>query len=477
MHQFDNQHAERAAAATVLQNPDFLTEMDGKLDLAAFKNPANRAIIQMALELYNKGYTRFDKELLRNKITMMPVPGIENYQMQNYVEALLTADIESVNFSNYVGELREAHLKDSLHRLLNRSIEEVGRGDSASAMLGRLQSELYDMDSGINRNDEPVDIGKGIRETIYGLVDNPLVGIPTGIDILDEMTLGWIPKKFYFIGARPGEGKSALLLQCSSHAAYFAPKAKRVPVLYLDTEIDQREFKIRLTGHLAGVDTKIIQQGLWVKDEKMKQNVDRALYFVEKIGGIYHKEMPGYTLSDVVNTIRKYVYTHGIGLVIFDYIEEPTGEGDTSARWEKVGLVARTLKKYAQILEIPIVAALQQNREGADKSRVSSRMYAESDDVYKKADGAMALNRKSAEEIRKETIDAGTHRLQILKGRYHATSYNGLNLKYVGYCLRFWPARLQAIDQQDNNEHDGEARDEQSQIPVATDHPTGPLVP
>jgi replicative DNA helicase len=288
------------------------------------------------------------------------------------------------------------------------------------------------------------------------------------------MTLGWIPKKFYFIGARPGEGKSAFLLQCAAHAAYFA-KEKRVPVLYLDTEIDEKEFKIRLIGHLAGVDTKIIQQGLWTKDPRMKESVDKAIYFVNKIGGIYHKEMPGYSLSNVVNTIRKYVYSHGVGLVIFDYIEEPMDEGGDKARWEKVGLVARTLKKYAQILEVPVVAALQQNREGADKSRVSARMYAESDDVFKKADGAMALNRKSGEEIRKETLAAGTHRLQILKGRYHATSYNGLNLSYVGYCLRFWPARLQAMDQQEEN-NDGEANNEQ-QIPVATDHPTGSLVP
>ena len=476
MHQFDNQHAERAAAATILQNPDFLTEMDGRLDLEAFKNPANRAIIQLALDLYNGGYTKFDKELLRNRIVLVPVPGIENYQMQNYVEALLTADVESVNFGNYLEELRSSHLKDSLHKTLNRLIGEVANAKptQASTLLGKLQTELYDLDSGINRNDEPVDIGKTIKETIYGLVDKPLVGIPTGIDLLDDMTLGWIPKKFYFIGARPGEGKSAFLLQCTAHAAFFA-KAKRVPVLYLDTEIDDKEFKIRLTGHLAGVDTKIIQQGLWLKDPRMKENVDKALFFVHKIGGVYHKEMPGYSLSNVVNTIRKYVYSHGVGLVIFDYIEEPTDEGGDKARWEKVGLVARTLKKYAQILEIPIVAALQQNREGADKSRVSARMYAESDDVFKKADGAMALNRKSGEEIKKETIAAGTHRLQILKGRYHGTSYNGLNLSYIGYCLRFWPSRLQAMEQQEEN-HDGEVNNEQ-QIPVAAEHPTGSLVP
>lgn len=473
MHQ-PNLHAERATIATVLQRPDFLTEMSENLDLATFKNPANRAIMQLAVDLFNQGYTVFDKELLQNKITLIPVPGIDVYQMQNYIAALLDAQIEEVNFSNYLSELKEVHLKDSLHSLLTDSISDLGN-ESPTKLLGDLQTKLYNLDSGTNRNEDPVDIATRVEGVLEGLVSNPKVGIPTGIDILDDMTLGWLPKKFYFVGARPGEGKSAFLLQAAAHAAFFA-KDKRVPVLYLDTEIDEEEFIIRLTAHLSGVDSKIIQSGRWKENQDNRQNVEKAKYFIKKIGGIYHKELPGYSIANVVNIIRKYVYNYGVGLVIFDYIEEPSDEGDRAARWEKVGMVARTLKKYAQILGIPVLAALQQNKKGDEKSRVSSAAYAESDDVYKKADGALALNKKTAEEIRKETLAAGTHRLQILKGRYHATSYNGLNLRFVGPCLRFWPASLQSTEQGESNEHNGESSNEHA-LPTATDHPTGSLIP
>lgn len=476
MHQSNEAlHAERATVATILQNPEFLTQLPEKVNIAAFQNPANRAIVQLALQLYNDGYRQFDSELLKNRVTLMPVSGIQVSDMQNYVVALLTADIASVNFTKYLSELQEAHLHSEMSKLLHSSIADLGHVDMDPSMLmAKLQTKLYELDAGINKNEDATNIGMHVEETILGLLEEPKLGIPTGIDVLDEMTLGLLKKKFYFVGARPGEGKTAFMTQVGLHAAYFA-KEKRVPVLYIDTEIEDEEFEIRNVGHLAGVDTKIIQTGRFGDDPETKENVLRATHFIKKHGNIYHIELPSYSIANVVNLMRRYVYNYGVGLVIFDQIEEPAYEGDKKARWERVGLLARTLKQQAQILDIPVLAALQQNKKGADKSRVSSEAYAESDDVFKKADGAWALNSKSAAEIREETIQAGTHRLQILKGRYHAASYYGLNLRYVGYCLRFWPAQIQGTDQPEETGNDGDNSNEYA-LPVASENLTAPLV-
>ena len=473
MQLFENQQAERAAIATILQTPALIHELDNKISAAAFHNPANRALVQLAIDLNAAGFDIRDRELMRNKVVLVPVVGIEAHQMQDYVTALLSAEIEPANFNNYVRELQEAHLKESLHKILIDATAQV-MAHSPGQVIGDLQTQLYDLDHDKNNNEEPVDIGKTIRTTIMDLINQPLVGIPSGIDILDDITMGWLPRKLYMVGARPGRGKSAIGLQWASHAAFFA-KDHRVPVLYMDTEIDDREFKIRLTGHLAGVDTKIIQQGIWGRDPRQEENVKRALQFVEQTGGIYHKELPGYSVSSVVNTIRKYVYNFGVKLVIFDYIEEPADEGDGRARWERIGNVARALKQCAQMFDISVIVFLQQNREGEEKSRVTAKAFAESDIVFQKADCGMALNRKSGQEIQKETIQAGTHRLQILKGRSHGISWSGLNLRYVGYCLRFWPAQIQFTDQNDFNEQT--TAEEFNGIPQHAAFTTGSLVP
>lgn len=477
MHQSNESlHAERATVATVLQNPEFLTQLPEKVNIAAFQNPANQAIVKMALQLYNDGYRQFDRELLQNRITLVPVSGIQVSDMQNYVAALLAADIASVNFTKYLDELREAHLQSEMSKLLHSSIVDLGQKDmDPSMLLGKLQTKLYELDAGINKNDDATNIGMHIEHTIMGLMQEPKVGVPTGLDVLDEMTLGLMNKKFYFVGARPGEGKTAFMTQIGLHAAYFA-KEKRVPVLYINTEIEDEEFEIRCAGHLAGVDTKLIQTGRFADDPETKENVLRAKDFIKKHCNLYHIELPSYSIANVVNLMRRYVYNYGVGLVVFDQIEEPAYEGDRKARWERVGLLARTLKQQAQILNIPVLAALQQNKKGAEKSRVSSEAYAESDDVFKKADGAWALNKKSAAEIKEETIQAGTHRLQILKGRYHAASFYGLNLRYVGYCLRFWPAQIQGVDQSEETGNDGDNSNEYGPIPVASENLTRPLV-
>lgn len=474
MHQFENLHAERAIVASILQHPDCLIDLDNSIDLTAFKNPANRAIVQLALQLYNGGYTRFEKELLRNKITLVPVPGIEVHQMQEYVSALMSAETATVNFNNYVNELREAHLKESLNKLLNEVIGSIKDG-SAPKLLGDLQTRLYELSSGNTGEQEPVDVSKSIRQTIEQLVVSPEIGIPSGIDVLDAATMGWIGGKFYFVGARPGTGKSAFLLQCASHAAFFAPKDRRASVLYMDSEMNEKEFKIRLVGHLAGVDTKRIQAGLWQQDPREKENVEKALYFVEKIGGVYYYHMPGYSLSRTVNVIKKYVYNYGVKLVLFDQIEEPEDADKDRKTYERISLVGRTLKHQCQLLDIPILAALQLNKEGEEKSRVSSRAYAHTDGIYQKADGAFALTAKSANEIQKETIQAGTHRFQILKGRYCGNLYSGINLRYIKYCLRFWPAQIQFTEQVEQD-HANDEVSEQTGIPHATEFPTGPLV-
>jgi replicative DNA helicase len=475
MDQFNDTHAERAVLATLLKNPSFLNELDGKINLSAFKNPANRTLLSLILKLREDGFNAHDLELLQSRLITMPIPdGIEIYQLQNYLTALFTAQIEEVNLNTYLTELRESHLKDSLNILLQQTVSDLANHPMPSKILGSLQTKLYDLDANINKNDDPIDISKDIRNNIYKLIDKPKLGIPTGLDILDEIILGWMPSKFYFVGARPGAGKSAFLLQTATHAAFFN-KRQRVPVLYMNTEFDEEEFEIRLIAHIAGIDTKIIQQGLWVNDLKMKENVERALFFIHQIGGFYHKELPGYTLGQITSIMRKYVYNFGVGLIIFDQIEEPADETGR-ARWDNVGLVGRTLKQQAQILKVPVVAALQQNKEGEEKSRVSSKAYAESDDIYKKADGAFALNRKNAQEIQKETLSAGTHRLQILKGRYYGTLYNGLNLRYIGPCLRFWPARIQFTEGVQEQNNDG-GENGQSALPQITEEFTAPLVP
>jgi replicative DNA helicase len=66
-----------------------------------------------------------------------------------------------------------------------------------------------------------------IRESLHGVVEKieeryknkDLIGISTGIDLLDSSTYGFQPGQFWVIGGRPSQGKSALMGQLHRNIA------------------------------------------------------------------------------------------------------------------------------------------------------------------------------------------------------------------------------------------------------------------
>ena len=184
-------------------------------------------------------------------------------------------------------------------------------------------------------------------------------------------------------------------------------------------------------------------KGDWATDKRASDNINYAIQLVQNVGGLYHKYIPGFTHGQVINFMKKFVYNEGVGMVIVDYLKMPSGGGDQEERWQKIGDLSRALKDHAGLLDIPVITALQQNKKGIDQSRVTADANAESDDPFKEADGQFALNWKTAKEINEEGLEAGTHRLQILKGRYFRTNWSGINLRFIGYCMRFLPAQMQ----------------------------------
>ena len=79
---------------------------------------------------------------------------------------------------------------------------------------------------------------------------------------------------------------------------------------------------------------------------------------------MFFQDIPDFTADSITAVVRKYVYNYGVGLVLFDYIKLPEFGDDNKDEWEIIYALARRLKYLCKTLNIPILAALQQNREG-----------------------------------------------------------------------------------------------------------------
>jgi replicative DNA helicase len=477
---FERSHTERAVLACALQNPDLIIGFDGKLDINAFHSPLNQALIRTCLKLYEQGYKRFERELIFNQVITQPIEGFAPDQVNMYITSLLGADVHSINFELYVTDLLDAYSKYKLQKTLTDSLDKLTRyGDQSAAtdIISSIQSEIMSLHMGIS-SDEPEDVCAGIQEHIDAMFEHPEdnLGIPTGISLLDELILGWLKTKLYVIAARPGRGKSAFLMQSAIWASFYA-HINRCPVLYIDTEIGTKEFKNRTLAHLSSVDALKIMRAGWRDDPAAVENMNAAVKIMQSNTGnrYMHRYVPGFKTSQVENMIKKSVYNHGTGLVIFDYLKEPRDIED-KARWQKVGELCRMLKELAGQLEIPVITALQQNKKGEGVSRVDASAMGESDDPYKESDVTCMLNWKTAKEVQAETLNAGTHRFQIVKGRYTQAQLNGLNFRYFGYCFRFIASPIQQLMEVGGfNANNATTPAPIGQLPTVTEHQAAPF--
>lgn len=441
---------ERAVLAIILIYPDRIPELDNKLHPNDFHNSINKLIFREVIQLFNSGFENFTEDELTS--VLLKTGSTDQHLLEEYVSVLYNMDINPSNLSKYIDIILDIRLKRELHSLLNNKIiklEEESETSKATELVSSLQNDIIKLNSSSSSNDSS-NISEIIDHYIHKKLSNKEAnyGVPSHIPELDRYTLGWKKKRLYVVSARPSEGKSALLMNFALHAAFFA-KFNRCPVLCIDTEMDTEEWIDRAISYLSGVDYQTIQVGNWTRSTKEEEAVDKAVLTLQESNNLFFEAAPDFGIDNLTSMIRHYVYKYNVGLVIFDYIKLPEASDlKTMQQWQHVYALAKRLKFLAKTLDIPIISALQQNKEGDEKSHVSGAAFGESDGVLKECDGMFPLNRKTAREVERDGLDYGTHILQIYKLRNGPRNYKGLGLDFKGYNFRFTAAKKQMIDLQ-----------------------------
>jgi len=438
---------ERAVISLLLRNNNLILEVDGKLAPNDFQNAINKHLFREIIGLYNTGFSTFSKEEFVNVIVR--ASAFDSKALEEYVDALYDVDIKADNILNYIDILLDLRLKRDMLFNLKDCLDYVDLNIEkykGQELLGKVQEQIFKVSTSAIKKG-PVDVSELVTKILPEKLANKEhnLGVPSPFPELDKYTLGFKRKRLYVVSARPNEGKSSFALNCALYAAYFA-KMNRARVLYLDTEMAEEEWFDRATSNLSGVDGQVIEAGLWERNEKENEAVKKAHDILLQPNHIFFEHIPDFSLESLTSLIRQYVYMYNIGFIIYDYIKLPESYDFSRDEWEIIYGLARKLKYLAKILDVPILALLQQNREGDSKSRVGGTVLAGGDGVLKEADGVFFLNQKSYKEIEQEGLDYGTHIFQVYKLRNGPKSFKGFNLDFKNYCYRFYSARKQSIE-------------------------------
>lgn len=245
------------------------------------------------------------------------------------------------------------------------------------------------------------------------------------VDLDRQLTGGFRPGNLIVLAGRPAMGKTSL----GVNIAYQVARSS-VPALFLSMEMPEQELADRLIAQAGSVFLSSVLAGDMEGD-----NGDRIMCAVSILENLplVIDDQGGLTLFDVASKARSVKRKHGLGLLVIDYLQLMSGDGDN--RNQQIEQITRGLKALAKELDIPIIALSQLSRKCEERTnkRPMSSDLRESGAIEQDADVILFVYRD--EEYNPNSPDKGTAEIIISKNRQ---GQNGMvRMSYQGCFTRF----------------------------------------
>ena len=253
-------------------------------------------------------------------------------------------------------------------------------------------------------------------------------GIETGFHDLDNVLSGLQKSNLIILAARPGQGKTAMVLNIGQH---IAVKNKQ-PIGIFSLEMSKEELVDRLLIAQSDVDAWKLKTGRLNEDDFAK--LSQAMGELAD-APIFIDDTPGLSLTEMRSKARRLSMEHNLALIIVDYLQlvDPGKRYDN--RVVEVSMVSQALKNLARELNIPVLSASQLSRavehRGERKPQLAD--LRESGSIEQDADVVLMLYRPESEhDMNNPYIPT---KLMIAKHRNGPTGE--IDLLFRGNRIRF----------------------------------------
>jgi replicative DNA helicase len=297
-----------------------------------------------------------------------------------YVTKLTNAVTSSANIEYYCKIVFQKFLQREMIRVCGETLSNAYE-DSTDVfeLMGEHERKLTEVT--MSRNDnvittldtEMVLASQRIMERM--LAEEKITGVPSGFNDLDRVTHGFQKKELIILAARPSVGKTAFAANIAINAALHPTKAVKVGFFSLEMGkgmITERMLSCQSEMHLEKILTGNLEE--W----EIKKIYESG---IQQLSGekIFLDETPALTIFDIRTKARRLKRKENIGLIIIDYLQLMSGEGERHGnREQEISKISRGLKSLAKELQIPIIALSQLSRE-PDKRKGEQKMPVLSD--------------------------------------------------------------------------------------------------
>jgi replicative DNA helicase len=417
-----NIEAEQQLLGAILTNNDVYDRIASLVKADHFFDPVHQRIFEIAS-------ARIQKNALASPVTLKAFleddAGLKELGGPAYLVRLAGAAISAYAARDYAQMIYDLAVR--------RELIQLGRDIAAMAAKVEVESEpkdqIIEAEQRLYKLGEQGVAERGFQSFLKAVTDavnmanaayqrdGGLAGISTGLIDMDKKLGGLHPSDLLILAGRPSMGKTSLATNIAFNIAK-THKRGRLPdgsdgsveggvVGFFSLEMSAEQLAARILSEASEVPSEQIRRGDMTEAE-FRRFVEAAKAL--EACPLYIDDTPALPISQVAARARRLKRTHGLDVLIVDYLQLLKGSSNDN-RVQEVSEITQGLKAIAKELNIPVIALSQLSRavESRDDKRPQLSDLRESGSIEQDADVVMFVFR---EEYYREREKPGDHELE-----------------------------------------------------------------
>ncbi len=344
-----------------------------------------------------------------------------------YLARLQASAVTIINAQDYAQRIFDLYLRRELIDIGTDVVNEAYAFDvdsDANAKIESAEQKLFDLaekgqaEGGFKTFNNALTAAIDMA-TLAFKRDGAVTGVTTGFADMDDKLGGLHKSDLLIVAGRPSMGKTALATKLAFNAALARqqwleqatregrdlndPEADGAVVAFFSLEMSAEQLANRLLSERVEIPSDKIRRG-----EVAGEDFPKFVQAAQELASLplHIDDTPALSVSAVRTRARRLKRTHGLGLIVIDYLQllSPPPGMRAEGRVQEISAITRGLKALAKELDVPVMALSQLSRaveQREDKRPLLSDLR-ESGTIEQDADVVMFVYREEYYHSRAE---------------------------------------------------------------------------
>ncbi len=411
--------AEQQLLGAILTNNDVYDRVAALIGPQHFYDPVHARIFDVAA-------ARIAKNNLASPVTLKAFlvddEGLKELGGPAYLARLAGAAISAFAVRDYAQMIYDLAIRRELIGLGHDIVGKAARVDVDSEPKDQIveaEQRLYTLaeqgqsEQGFQSFLKAVTDAVNVANAAYQR-DGGLSGVSSGLVDMDKMLGGLHKSDLLILAGRPSMGKTSLATNIAFNVAK-AYKRGKLPdgtegaidggvVGFYSLEMSAEQLAARILSEASEIPSQLIRSGDMTEGE-FRRFVDAAKTL--ESCPLFIDDTPALPISQLAARARRLKRTHGLDVLIVDYLQLVRGTGRSENRVNEISEITMGLKAIAKELDIPVIALSQLSRqvESREDKRPQLSDLRESGSIEQDADVVMFVFREEYYAEREKPSD------------------------------------------------------------------------